>query len=219
MKRCPKCNRSYTTNTQKFCTHDGGILELVDIPQTDTICIDSAQLDDAPTKAISRELVSGPTGKFDPYKTTIGRRPAASEGTPEPRGRITQDITPVAPAPPPEETSALDSGTLPSLPRPPTQPPPRSASGPIATSAPLPPPSTPSPQFPGAAQVQQVKPLAAAGPKKKSKVFLILGILAVLLVLGIGVLGAAYIFLVRPMLAARRIAVVPTESPRRQKPT
>src|SRR5712692_9905204 len=218
MKRCPKCNRSYTTNTQKFCTHDGGILELVDIPQTDTIRIDSAQLDDAPTKAISRELVSDPTGKFDPYKTTIGQRPAASEGTPEPRGRITQDLEPVAPPPPPEETSAPDSGTLPSLPRPPTQPPPQPGPGPIATSAPLPLSSTPSPQFPGAAQAQPVKPLAAAGPKKKSKVFLILGILAVLLVLGVGVLGAAYIFAIRPMLAARRV-VVPTESPRPQTPT
>ena len=26
MKRCPKCNRNYPTNTQRFCTHDGGML-------------------------------------------------------------------------------------------------------------------------------------------------------------------------------------------------
>jgi hypothetical protein len=222
MKRCPKCNRAYTTNTQKFCTHDGGILVLVDTPQADTIRIDSAQLD-APTKAISRELVPE-AGKVDPYKTMIGQPPPASQGTTEPRARITQDLTPVEPPPPPPETSAPDSGTLPRLPPPPqpppqpTQPPPQSGSGPITTSAPLP-PSTPSPQFPGAAQAQQVKPLAPAGPKKKSKVFLILGILAVLLVLGVGVLGAAYIFAIRPMLAARRVVVVPTESPRPQAPT
>ena len=219
MKRCPKCNRTYTTNTQKFCTHDGGILVLEDAPpQPDTIRIDSSQLD-APTKAISRELVPG----FDPYKTSIGQPPPASPGTTEPRARITQDLTPVEPPPPPPETSAPDSGTLPRLPPPPqpappatqpaaqqppppaTQQPPQPGSGPIATSAPL--PSTPSPQFP------------AAGPKQKSKVFLILGILAVLLVLGVGVLGAAYVFWLRPMLAARRVVVVPTESPLPQTPT
>ncbi len=206
MKRCPKCNRTYTTDTQKFCTHDGGILVVVDSPQADTMRIDSAQLD-APTKAISRELVPDSAEKFDPYKTTIGQPPPASGGTTGPRGRITQDLTPVEPPPPPPETSAPNSGTLPSL------PPPQTGSGPIATSAPLPPPSTPLPQFPGAAQAQQVKPLAAAGPRTKSKVFLILGILAVLLMLGVGVLGAGYMFWLRPMLA-RRVVAVPTDSPR-----
>jgi hypothetical protein len=241
MRRCPKCNRTYTTDTQKFCTHDGGILVTVESPQADTIRIDSAQLD-APTRAISRELVPE-AEKFDPYKTTIGQRPPASGGAPEPRARITQDLTPVEP-PPPEATAPLppsDSGTLRSLP--PTQSQPPADSGPIATSsplpappaqapppsqdaftktiasAPLPAPPTPSPQFPSAAQAQQVKPLAAAGPKRKSKLVLILGILAVLLVLGVGVLGAAYIFWLRPMLAARRVVVVPTESPRPQTPT
>jgi hypothetical protein len=78
--------------------------------------------------------------------------------------------------------------------------------------------SAPSPQFPGAAQAQQVRPLAAAGPKKKSKVFLILGVLAVLFVLGVGVLGAGYIFWLRPLLA-RRVAVVPADTPRPPAPT
>ena len=217
MKRCPKCNRTYTTNTQKFCTHDGGILVLEDAPpQPDTIRIESSQLD-APTKAISRELVP----EFDPYKTHLGQPPPASPGTTEPRARITQDLTPVEPPPPPPETSAPDSGTLPRLPPPPEPTPPQSTapqtgSGPIATSAPLLPQSTPSPQFPAAGQAL---PLAAAGPKKKSKVFLILGILAVLLVLGVGVLGAGYIFWLRPMLAARRVVVVPTDSPLPQTPT
>jgi len=214
MKRCPKCNRTYTTNTQKFCTHDGGILVVVESPQADTIRIDSSQLD-APTKAISRELVSDSTEKFDPYRTTIGQPPPASGGLTEPRGRITQDLEPVEPSMS-ESLPPSDSGTLPSLPTPPTQPP---GSGPITTSAPLPsPPSSPSPQFPGAAQAQQAQPLVAAGPKKKSKLFLVLGILAVLLVLGVGMLGAAYVFAIRPMLA-RRVVVVPTESPRPQAPT
>lgn len=216
MKRCPKCNRTYATNTQKFCTHDGGILVIVETPQGDTIRIDSSQLEE-PTKAISRELVPD-ADKFDPYKTTIGQAPPASGGTAEPRGRITQDLTPVVP-PPPEVSAPLpptDSGTLRTLPPTPTQLPPPTVSGPIATSAPLPAPTS-SPQFPGAAQAQQVKPLAAAAPKKKSKVFLLLGILAVLFVLGVGVLGASYMFWLKPMITARRVVEVPTESP--QAPT
>jgi hypothetical protein len=214
MKRCPKCNRTYTTDTQKFCTHDGGILVVVYTPQGDTIRIDSAQLD-APTKAISRELVPDSAEKFDPYKTTIGQPPPASGGTTEPRGRITQDLTPVeAPAPPPD-TSAPDSGTLPRLP-PPPQPTPQTGSGPIATSAPLPPPSTPLPQFPGAAQAQQVKRLAAAGPKKKSKLPWVLGILAVLLVFGVVLSVVAFFVVPRvmPGLQARRNAL-PTPEPSR----
>ena len=221
MKRCPKCNRTYTTNTQKFCTHDGGILLLVDAPpQPDTILIDSSELD-APTKAISRELVPE-AEKFDPYKTSIGQPPPASPGTKEPRARITQDLTPVEPPPPQPATSAPDSGTLPRLPPPPqppppaTQPPPQSGSGPIATSAPLARPATPSPQFPAAAQAQPVQPLAAAGPKKKSKLPWVLGILAVLLVFGLvlGVVAVIVVPRVMPGLQARRNAL-PTPEPSR----
>ena len=76
MKRCPKCNRTYPTDTQKFCTVDGGLLEVVAASQGETIRIDSAQLndtiDDAPTKAISRELISESPDQFDPFKTISG---------------------------------------------------------------------------------------------------------------------------------------------------
>src|SRR5882672_2089872 len=64
MKRCPKCSRTFTTNTQKFCTHDGVVLETVEAGPaatgSETVRIDAADLndDDAPTKAISRELAS-----------------------------------------------------------------------------------------------------------------------------------------------------------------
>jgi hypothetical protein len=217
MKRCPKCNRTYTTNTQKFCTHDGGILVIVDSPQADTIRINSSQLD-APTKAISRELVPDTAEKFDPYKTTIGQPPPASQGTAEPRARITQDLTPVEAAAPPPETSAADSGTLSSLPPPPqstsqpTQSSPQTGSGPIATSAPLP-PSTSSPQLPAAAKAQLVQPLAAAGTRKKSKLPWVLGILAVLLVFGV-VLGVAAFIVVPRVIQARRNAL-PTPEPSR----
>ena len=56
----------------------------------------------------------------------------------------------------------------------------------------------------------------APRPAKKSKVPLVLGILAVLFVLGAGALGAAYWFVVRPMLEAKRIVItepMPAASP------
>ena len=64
MKRCPKCNRTYTTNTQKFCTHDGGILEGVDM-STETVRIDAQ---DAPTQAISAGLGHDIPAQFDPFQ-------------------------------------------------------------------------------------------------------------------------------------------------------
>src|SRR6202049_4106848 len=87
MKRCPKCNRTYTTDTQKFCTLDGGLLFDTSSGHGETIRInsaqlDSAELDDAPTKAISRELISETTGQFDPFKTVISRPEETKAATP-----------------------------------------------------------------------------------------------------------------------------------------
>jgi len=54
---------------------------------------------------------------------------------------------------------------------------------------------------------------------KKSRLPLVLGILAVLLVLGAGGLGALYFFVVQPMLAARKGIVVEPERPPTKEPT
>jgi hypothetical protein len=212
MKRCTKCNRTYTTGNQKFCTHDGGLLEVVESGQGDTIRIDSAQLkdtlDEAPTRAISRELTAESTGQFDPFKTMMARPEETTGG----RGRNTQDLAPPSaplsaptsaslPPPPSGSLPASDSGTLPSLPSAPLAPPPQAqGSGPIETStlgaqtlyvaAPPPPHS---------------QPLPAPRPAKKSKLPLALGILAVLFVLGVGAVAAAY-FVVWPMLVKRTTA-------------
>ena len=215
MKRCPKCNRTYATGNQKFCTHDGGLLEVVAASQSDTIRIDSAQLKDtadAPTRAISRELTAENAEPFDPFKTMMARPGETTGG----RSRNTQDLEPPSAPLPPGATSASlpplpsgslpasDSGTLPSLPSAPLAPPPQAAgSGPIDSSAlgeqtlyvATPPPPS--------------QPLPAPRPAKKSKLPLVLGILAVLFVLGIGVVAAGY-FVVWPMLA-KRTTVSPVE--------
>src|SRR2546423_9113319 len=82
MKRCTKCNRTFTTDTQKFCTHDGGLLQ--DVGQ-ETVRINTEDLDDdAPTKVISRDLVSQVTGEIDPFKTIMTR--------PEEVGNVTSEV-------------------------------------------------------------------------------------------------------------------------------
>ena len=204
MKRCPKCNRAFTTDTQKFCTHDGGLLIAADFGQ-ETVRIEPAELD-APTKVISHELTSEITGPIDPYKTIVAR--PEETGAAEPRD-TTHDLSPKTvppPAQPPAPPPAASSG---SIAQPPAQAPPPTPPQPPPPSAPL-----PSPQFAPPAQAQQVQPLGAGPPKKKSKLPLILGILAVLFILGIGVIAVAYIFLVRPRLIASRNIEQPTPSSR-----
>lgn len=217
MKRCPKCNRTYTTDSQKFCTHDGVVLESVDVG-LETIRTESAPVNDqdAPTKAISRELVSEVTGGFDPFKTVMSRPEGTVAGGP----RNTQDLSspsttlePTAPTPfatlpgsgqvsptPPSQTSA----PLPPAQSSPSAPTiPLTGSGPIVASPPLPQPqSAPLPP----------PPSAAPQDKKKSRLPLVLGILAVLLVLGGGVLVAGY-FLVLPRILTARRAVEPPPPP------
>src|SRR6266436_3211937 len=205
MKRCPKCSRTYSTNTQKFCTHDGVVLENIEVG-SETVRIEATDLDDdAPTKAISRELVSEITGDFDPLKTVMSRPDGTFTGAP----RKTQDLsspaekvqpTPAAPTSDPVPQTPPYAQSSPSAPTMAL-----TGSGPIAASAPLPPPpqSTPLPPPPAAAPPQT---------KKKSRLPLVLGILVVLLLLGAGVLGAGYFFVLRPMLA-RRTTVEPQPSP------
>lgn len=254
MKRCPKCNRTFPTDTQRFCTHDGGLLELAEPIPPEPISNDTEETD-APTKVISRDLVpSGST--FDPFKTTIGT-PAEREKTSEIRGAVTSGfpgqpppVSDQSPAPPSGSPSGTLPGTTPTpptesagasmpvtvilppqpeplstlaLPPPPPAPPPAStpsSSGNLAPagSGPITSPpsgSLPPPQFtqqPGAAQ--PVRHLAAPPPKKKSKLPLILGILAVLFILGAGGIVVAYIFAIKPMLANRNGVIrVPSPHP------
>src|SRR5712692_10101592 len=115
MKRCPKCNRAYRNDTQKFCTKDGISLvdaEVPDAGQGETIRIDSAQLnsaelDDEITKAISRDMISETTGGFDPYKTVVARPDATAPVHP----RDTQGIAPSTP-PPSGSSPPVSSGPV-----------------------------------------------------------------------------------------------------------
>src|SRR5918994_3788456 len=99
MKSCPKCNRTFPDEGQKFCTFDGG---LVIVPQTfdpnATIRATSIDLNATSEKPTSRDLP-------DPNATIIENYPATvalprTTGPTGPTGSGTSDMT-RPPAPPP----------------------------------------------------------------------------------------------------------------------
>ena len=224
MKRCPKCNRTYSTDTQKFCTHDGGLLFLIENDLDKTVQFDSSKVRDAVAKPTTRDLGEH-KADFDPEATVVrpASPPPVAEAPPM-RARDTGSLRSPQPTQhaismPSQATTTGPIQPAPSTPPPP--PPPVAPPPPPAhTSAPLPPtqvvsapidatvpaqapPSGPITQPPAvAAQPSQPLP-AAAAPKKRSKLPLILGILVVLFVLGVGVIAAAYFVVVRPRLAKR----------------
>ena len=151
MKRCPKCNRTFPEESQKFCTVDGGLLMAVpNFDPSATMRTTSADLG-LPTEVFSSEQA------------------ATSRKLPDMADTILSTPPPASPAPPTAPT-------------------------PAATSAPLPPPPEP--------EIVSTEPTTGTLPpaKKKSKLPLVLGILAVLLILGIGGIAAAFFFVIKPRL-------------------
>ena len=211
MKSCPKCNRTFPDEGQKFCTFDGGLLIA---PQTfdpnATIRATSIDLNAAASeRPTSRDLPDPNATIIENYPATVAL-PRNTGPTTGPAGSApnTSDISrPATPPPPPPVTP------------PPPPPPPRveqpqsRTTGEVvapptvatpATSAPLPAaPSAPLPPPPAAA-------------KKKSKVpWIIAGVLLFLLLSG-GALAGVFFAFVKPRLdqmAAERNPNRPTASP------
>ncbi|MGZ5483731.1 MAG: hypothetical protein ACXWID_17320 [Pyrinomonadaceae bacterium] len=204
MRRCPKCNRTYSTDTQKFCTHDGGLLFTLQAELTETVQFDSSKVRDAVAKPTTRDLSEAQAAAFDPEATVVSS--GVNDGTQQVKARDTGSLEP------PSQTQYY--GAPPSQPSTgPVAPPPVTPSGPIPppqTSAPLPPPQQasgpipPSPQAQAAAAAHPGQPMPPAAQKKKSQLPLVLGILGVLLVLGLGGVGVAYFLVLKPMMDARR---------------
>ncbi|HEX5703130.1 MAG TPA: hypothetical protein VFX97_08025 [Pyrinomonadaceae bacterium] len=210
MRRCPKCNRTYSTDTQKFCTHDGGLLFTVQAELTETVQFDSSKVRDAIAKPTTRDLSGQQPGAFDPEATVVSR--GVNDGTQQVKTRDTGSLEP------PSQTQYY--GAPPSQPNTgPVAPPPVAPSGPIPpapTSAPLPPqpsgPIPPPPQAQAAAAAHPSQPLPPVAQKKKSKLPLILGLLAVLLIFFVGAVAVAgYFFWYKPQQEARareRVVIV-----------
>ena len=242
MKRCPKCNRTYSTDTQKFCTHDGGLLFLIEDDLDKTVQFDSSKVRDAVTKPTTRDL-GDQKPAFDPEATVV--RPASSATVAQPppiRARDTGSLAPPQPTQhaismPPQATTTGSTASPPSERAVPPPPPPVSAPPPPpSTSAPLPPtqvvsgpipPATPAQAPPSgpiippaaavaAAQPSQPLPAAAAPARKRSKLPLILGLVVVVLLLFVGVVAAGgYIWWKQRMktqVAQTPTVTEPTES-------
>ena len=176
MKSCPKCNRTFPDEGQKFCTFDGGLLIA---PQTfdpnATIRATSIDLNAPSERPTSRDLPDQNATIIENYPATVAL-PRNTGPTTGPTGTTpnTSDIArppatppPTPPPPPPPAVVAT----------PPAEPPPQAVSTP-APSAPLP------------------APVA----KKKSKVPLIVGALVLLLLLGGGALAGLFFFVIKPRL-------------------
>jgi hypothetical protein len=193
MKRCPKCSRTFPDDNQKFCTIDGGLLVAGDKPFDPNATIQSTSLPVQPpppqppkanepdfgaTIATSSSAPTavlpkktGPTGSVTAANVHQQQQQPPAPVPPALAPTVTLPPTPSAPLPP-----------TPATPLPPTPP------APPTLSAPLPP--TPSGPLPG----------VAGAPPKKSKLPLILGILAILFILGAGAVVAAFFLIIKPRL-------------------
>jgi hypothetical protein len=157
MKRCPKCNRTFPEESQKFCTVDGGLL-------------------------IAEQT-------YDPNATI--RATPAELGMPDSGARATSRELP---------SLAQTNANAPTV----TFPRNTAPTG-VPTASEVPPTSPSVSTLPG---VEQAPPQA----KKKSKLPLILGALALLLLLGVSGVAAVFFFVVKPRLEGFRPEVV-SEAP------
>src|SRR5690349_10334110 len=175
MKSCPKCNRTFPDEGQKFCTFDGGLL-IAQPPAFDpnaTIRATSADLTAMSEKPTSRDLP-------DPNATIAESSFASTVALP----RNT------APTGPPPNTAGFGNAAPATPQQPPSPPPPAySQDQPIAvpspgvTPPPAPPPqASPTPSTPLPSPPTAAPAVAAAAPKKKSKLpWIIVGVLLFLL--------------------------------------
>jgi len=202
MKRCQKCNKTFTDENQKFCTIDGGLL-------------------------VSADQAFDPNATIQSTSSNMGYPPAtpAREDTVDLSATIATTST-AETAVLPKQTGPTGGATFPNKPAPP--PPPVTASQSPQTSQRPSQPSKPSSPSPGV-QPQGQRPSAPlapgptgpTAPAKKSKLPLILGILALLLVFGVGAVVALFFLVIKPRLDAspgdgavvRQTETVPADDP------
>ncbi|HKG59980.1 MAG TPA: hypothetical protein VKB05_09475 [Pyrinomonadaceae bacterium] len=193
MKSCPKCNRTFPDEGQKFCTYDGGLLIA---PQTfdpnATIRATSMDLNATAERPTSRDLPDPNATIMENYPATVALPPrntgptTGPAGTPPDSSNISRPATPPPPPPPPPVTppppveQARTTGEV--VAQPPT---------PIVVTS-------PSAPLPAAAPSAPLPPTPAA--KKKSKVpWIIAGVLLFLLLSG-GALAGMFFAFVKPRL-------------------
>src|SRR6476469_7956537 len=188
MKRCPKCNRTFPDDNQKFCTIDGGLL------------VGEQPFDPNATFRSSAPLT--PQSTPPPATPPAAQQPGANNpaGAPQPDFGATIATSSSAPtAVLPKNTGPTGARTI------------------VDQPAPTPPaPSAPLPQQRSAPLAQDTPSIPIPPPvaKKKSKLPLIIGILLVLLVLGVGAVAAVFFLVIKPRLNEVRpapVVITPTK--------
>ncbi len=177
MKSCPKCNRTFPDEGQKFCTFDGGLL-IAPQPQSfdpnATIRATSIDLNAPSELPTSRDLPDPNATMMDSYPATVAlprnTGPTTSPGAAPNTSDIARaPVTPTPPPPsPPPPVEAVTTGEI--------RPPQATVAAP---SAPLPQP--------------------AVAQKKSKLPWIIAGIL-IFLLLGGGALAGVFFFVVKPRL-------------------
>ena len=202
MKTCPKCNRTFPDEGQKFCTFDGGLLIA---PQTfdpnATIRATSIDLNaSASERPTSRDLPAPNATMVENYPATVALpRNTGPTGYP-----TTTNAPDTAEFPAPQPPAAPPQPPAAAPPPPPTPPPPVSVAA-VPPPPPPPPPEYVAPVAPAqtGSAVQQPAPSAPLPQpvaKKKSKLpWIIAGILLFLL-LGGGALAGVFFFVIKPRL-------------------
>ncbi|HET6853043.1 MAG TPA: hypothetical protein VFH46_12115 [Pyrinomonadaceae bacterium] len=176
MKSCPKCNRTYPDEGQKFCTFDGGLL-IAPQPQTfdpnATIRATSIDLNAPSELPTSRDLPDPNATIMDSYPATVALPRNTGPTTSPGAAPSTSDIArpPVTPTPPPPSPPPVEAVTTGEI------------RAPQATVAA---PSAPLPQQPVA--------------QKKSKLPWIIAGILIFLLLGGGALAGVFFFVVKPRL-------------------
>src|SRR5215216_3366308 len=186
MKSCPKCNRTFPDEGQKFCTFDGGLLIG---PQTldpnATLRATTIDLNATAERPTSRDLPDPNATIIENYPATVAlpRNTGPATG-PTATSPNTSDIAkpPAAPPPPPPPPVTVT----------PPPPPPPAAQAPTTVEAPAIQPA-PVVHAPSA-------PLPPPVAKKKSKTPLIIGGILLFLLLSGGALAGLFFLVVKPRL-------------------
>src|SRR5215203_3770395 len=197
MKSCPKCNRTFPDEGQKFCTFDGGLLIAQQTFDSNaTIRATSIDLNAPSERPTSRDLPDPNATIIENYPATVALPRNTGPTGPPVTNANTSDIArppaqPVTPPPPP-----------PAPPPPPVQRPP-------ATTGEV---SIPQPAHTAAASVPAPSAPLPAAPQEKSKLPLIIGGVLLVLLLGLVGLVAAFFLVVKPRLD-ERVAQYNTNQP------
>jgi hypothetical protein len=190
MKTCPKCNRTFPDEGQKFCTFDGGLLIAPQsLDPNATIRATAIDLNAASERPTSRDLPDPNATIIESYPATVALpRDTGPTGRPTTMGGDTADfsrpVEPPAAAPPPAPPPSAEAATsaIPAAPPVPTGPVPPAPTGAVSQPA----PSTPLPPPPAA--------------QKKSKMpWIVAGVLLFFL-LGGGALAGLFFFVIKPRL-------------------